>query len=61
MFLEISQKALAAWFDSPGAGNFMKQEALKHVFPREIGKSFRNTYFEEHLRTAGSDYLETSQ
>ena len=30
------------------------------VFFCEFCEIFRNTYFEEHLRTAASEYLETS-
>ena len=55
VFLEISQNSLATWFNSPETCNFIKKEALAQ---REI---FKNTFFEEHLRKAASDYLETSQ
>ena len=61
MFLEISQNSLATWFNSPEACNFIKKETLTLGFPCEFCEIFKNTYFEEHLRTAGFDYLETSQ
>ena len=61
MFFEISQNFLATWFDSPGSCHFVKKEALTQMFPCEFCESFKNTYFEEHLRISGSDYLETSQ
>ena len=35
------------------ACNFIKKR-LEHMFPKEIWKIFKNTYFEEHLLTAAS-------
>ena len=61
MFFEISQNSLATWFDSPWSCHFVKKEALTQMFPCEFCESLKNTYFEEHLRISGSDYLETSQ
>ena len=39
----------------------LQKETLAQVFPCEFSEIFKNTYFEEHLRIATSDYLETSQ
>ena len=34
--------------------SFIKKEALAHVFFCEFCEIIKNTYFEEHLRTAAS-------
>ena len=61
MFLEILQNSLVAWPNLPEACNLIEKGTLTQVFPCEFRKTLKNTYFEEHLRTAASDYLETSQ
>ena len=61
VFLEISQISLATWFNSTKVCNFIKKEALTQVFSCEFCEIFKSTYFEEHLQTAASDYLEISQ
>ena len=38
--------------------NFIKKETLAQLFSCEFCKSFKNTYFEEHLGTADSEYYE---
>ena len=37
------------------------KERLQHMFPFEYRKIFKNTYFEEHLRTAASGNTEMNQ
>ena len=61
VFLEISQNSLATWSNLPEASNFIKRKTLTKVFPCEFWKNFQNTYLEEYLRKAASDYLESSQ
>ena len=39
----------------PQARTFIKKETPTQVFSCEISEIFKNTYFEEHLRTTTSD------
>ena len=61
VFLEILQNSLATWFNSPEACNFIEKKTLAQVLLCEFYEIFKNTYFEEHLRTAAFDYLEIFQ
>ena len=50
MFLKISEIA------GPQAGNFIKKRLQQRCFPVKF-EIFKNTYFEEHMRTAASKSL----
>ena len=43
------------------ACNFIKKETPTQVFFCEYCEVFKSTYFEEHLLTAGSDFLKQIQ
>ena len=40
------------FFERPETCNFIEKESLTQVFSCEFWEIFKNTYFEEHLRTA---------
>ena len=58
VFLKILQNSLASWFNWLEAFNVIEKETLAQVFPSEFCENFKNIYFEEHVGTAASGYLE---
>ena len=51
MFLKISQ------ISQENTGNFSEKETPTQLFSCEICEIFKNTYFEEHIRRATSNFF----
>ena len=47
--------------EGANGGVLCKKLFLKHLFSSEYCQIFKNTYFEEHLLTAASDFLKQLQ
>ena len=60
MFLKISKILQENICARAQTCNFIKKEALAHVFFCEICNIFKNTFFIKHLRTTASDTKQTS-
>ena len=58
MFLKISQISQEnTKVAGPRPASFIKKETRTQVFSCEICEIFKNTYLEEHIRTAASEPL----
>ena len=54
-------KKFAIFIGKLQACNFIKNGLQHRCFPLKIAKIFKNTYFEEHLPMAASDFLKQPQ